>query len=312
MITGYTGQFVSRQRYLTISSILDNIRRQPLDTTTNLTAEEFADRPGRMSISMHAGYRYFAQVFYKEGYSPTWGEEDMFDILSITDAITGEELVHLTKEKYLSHPWSTSSRSKKPYPRMLISMGRSVTLIEDLTDTTYWLIRETQRMPKRLYIDPKVSKATVGDIINMDLLKTWLPDGTVFDLDRMPANDKIIPHRFEDDILIPGIPRWECFEDGSTSKWMQVLRHMKPRYRWIRYSDFKAGCDYDRRTRSIPLNAIPEDRSVLMIPMKNKSDTRIRDCRDDFEMAVEILHYDSNVSKADRAIIDIMQHVENL
>ena len=307
MITGYTDKFVERQRYFPINSVLYNLWQCP--DARMLSSNDESPEHFQKIHELYPAYRYFAQASYPDDMASDLVDKENFYTLRILDARTGRELVSLTKEEYFKLPMMTYSCSLAQMPSVLVSMSsKGVSLIKDLTETSFWAIRATQTMLKRLWIDPTKDPAKVSDILAMETLTKWLPKDATFDLDRFPSKDSIVLGE-----QLMGGPIWECFANEHTPlrEWV-VPKKGRTKYRWVRYADRYAGQDHERRSRAIPLHVIPEDRSILMIPMKKKTDNYVRDYRDDFELFVEIVYCQREDGKVGDTLHDLMQHIDNL
>lgn len=273
---GYTHNFVKRQRYFSLETVHYGVTTSERTYSHELSSGEEIQRA---KDSICEAQRSVARYLVHEVYQ--FDAERNIHVclyLSIVDTTTGAEVLHVGKDQYLELVFSESVRvgSNIPHKLALISLSeRGVKLLTDLTPASFWAIRNTQTMVKRLSVDP-ISPPTVKEILEMSILQSWLPDSACFDLDRMP------PEEYLKENPVPGrnYPRWEC----------ETIQNVHSKHRWVRYVNEEMTWRPDLVQSCIPQDAIPEDRSLLMIPMRHKNSTSVRNCNDDFMMYVEIIY----------------------
>ena len=273
---GYTHLCVKRQCYFSLESLCcETNTTENLCTQHLFSGEEIERAKDLFRESLRSEFRYLTHQVYQLDV-----EHDVLTslYLSIVDTTTGNEVLHIGKEQYDELIFADGMQRRSDIPRkpaLLAVSERGVKLLTDLTPASFWVIRNTQTMVKRLSVDP-ISPPTVKEILKMPILQSWLPTDTYFDLDRVPSEEYLKENP------VPGrnYPRWEY----------DVNKNIYSRHRWVRYCDAKMTWHPDTTWCSIPQDAIPEDRSILMIPMRHKNSTLVRNCNDDFMMYVEIIY----------------------
>ena len=258
MIIGFSHDAVKFQYYFSIQTLLQKFLRTPLSISEPVNLKQANNELKLVKDINNIGYKYFAQLYTSERNPHTLGQLEKFDFIRFIDADTNSEICRITREMYDTQ-------------LTIVSLSvKGITLLPDLTPTLFWALRQMQLMPKKLLLTPGRDACTVRDILQMPALVRWLPDGMVFDLDRMPCNDTPLKTYPDEWVYLPN--------EEMLSK------------RWVRYANRNVGNNLLAQNLTIPLDEIPQDRSMLMIPIRRKSDTPEQAKKARRELFVEVVY----------------------